>query len=162
MALNANYSFEELGEVKCSIIEKNCSAERVEFLKKLLEFNGFTVVVVNSPPPKTAAKPIVPAGTDAPVETTPPAPVITTFTVGVTDLTFNPINGVYNRQLKTEDGKFKTACAALIETPSLSINKSALNSWPTATVWLAGTTEKVAANVLDAVKRTAPIIKTHL
>ncbi|OFY86832.1 MAG: hypothetical protein A3F72_21340 [Bacteroidetes bacterium RIFCSPLOWO2_12_FULL_35_15] len=108
MALNANYSFEELGEVKCSIIEKNCSAERVEFLKKLLEFNGFTVVVVNSPPPKTAAKPIVPAGTDAPVETTPPAPVITTFTVGVTDLTFNPINGVYNRQLKTEDGKFVT------------------------------------------------------
>ncbi len=106
MALNGNYVFEELGEVKCSVIEKNCSAERVEFLKKLLEFNGFTVVVVNSPPPKTAAKPAV-ATPDAPAAPVlPPAP--TTFTVGVTDLTFNPVNGVYNRQLKTPDGRFVT------------------------------------------------------
>lgn len=106
MALNANYTFEELDGTKCSIIEKNCSASRVEFLKKLLEFNGFTVVVVNSPPPKTAAKPVVPAGAEAPVETAPPAS--TTFTIGVTDLTFNPVNGVYNRQLKTPDGHFVT------------------------------------------------------
>ena len=106
MALNGNYVFEELGEVKCSVIEKNCSAERVEFLKKLLEFNGFTVVVVNSPPPKTAAKPAV-AEADASVAPAPP-PAPTTFTVGVTDLTFNPVNGVYNRQLKTPDGRFVT------------------------------------------------------
>jgi len=106
MALNGNYVFEELGEVKCSVIEKNCSAERVEFLKKLLEFNGFTVVVVNSPPPKTAAKPAV-ATPDAPAAPVPP-PAPTTFTVGVTDLTFNPVNGVYNRQLKTPDGRFVT------------------------------------------------------
>ena len=106
MALNGNYVFEELGEVKCSVIEKNCSAERVEFLKKLLEFNGFTVVVVNSPPPKTTAKPAV-VEADAPVAPAPP-PAPTTFTVGVTDLTFNPVNGVYNRQLKTPDGRFVT------------------------------------------------------
>ncbi len=105
MALNGNYIFEELGEVKCSIIEKNCSAERVAFLKKLLEFNGFTVVVVNSPPPKVAAKPAA-AATDAPADPAPTPPE--TFTVGVTDLTFNPVNGVYNRQLKTPDGKYVT------------------------------------------------------
>ncbi|MCX6296829.1 MAG: hypothetical protein NTX97_12360 [Bacteroidetes bacterium] len=106
MSLNANYLFEELGEIKCSIIEKNCSAERVEFLKKLLQFNGFTVVVVNSPPPKIAAKPVAADVAETPVETAPSAP--TTFTVGVTDLTFNPVNGVYNRQLKNEAGKFVT------------------------------------------------------
>ncbi len=106
MSLNANYLFEELGEIKCSIIEKNCSPERVEFLKKLLQFNGLTVVVVNSPPPKTAAKPVAADAAEVLVETAPPAP--TTFTVGVTDLTFNPVNGVYNRQLKNEAGKFVT------------------------------------------------------
>lgn len=105
MALNANYTFEELGEIKCSVIEKNCSAERVDFLKKLLEHNHFTVVVVKSPPPKSVAKPVA-ASTETPVETSPTLPE--TFTVGVTDLSFNPINGVYNRQLKTEDGKFVT------------------------------------------------------
>ncbi len=105
MALNANYTFEDLGEVKCSIIEKNCKPERVEFLKKLLEFNGFTVVVVNSPPPKGAAKPAA-AAAETPVETAP-APA-QTFTMGVTDLTFNVMNGIYNRQLKTPDGRTVT------------------------------------------------------
>lgn len=105
MALNANYIFEELGEVKCSIIEKNCSAERSDFLKKLLEFNGFIVVIVKSPPPK-AAKPTA-AITETPLENTAPPPP-ETFTVGVTDLTFNPINGIYNRQLKTPDGRIVT------------------------------------------------------
>ncbi len=107
MSLNANYTFEDLGDVKCSIIEKNCKPERVEFLKKLLEFNGFTVVVVKSPPPKAAAKPAAAAATtDAPVQTAPLPPE--TFTIGVTDLTFNPINGMYNRQLNTPDGRTVT------------------------------------------------------
>lgn len=112
MALNQNYTFEDLEGVKCSIIEKNCNAARVEFLKKLLEHNKFTVVVVKSPPPKTAAKPVVTS--PAVGETTPETPVEAaptppeTFTVGVTDVSFNPINGVYNRQLKTEDDKFVT------------------------------------------------------
>jgi len=105
MALNANHIFEELGEVKCSIIEKNCSAERSDFLKKLLEFNGFIVVIVKSPPPKAAKPTAVIAET--PVEKTAPPPP-ETFTVGVTDLTFNPINGIYNRQLKTPDGRIVT------------------------------------------------------
>ena len=72
-----------------------------------MEFNGFTVVVVNSPPPKAAPKPAVVA--DAAAVPAPPAPALPeTFTVGVTDLTFNPVNGVYNRQLKTPDGKYVT------------------------------------------------------
>ncbi|MCX6187282.1 MAG: hypothetical protein NTU43_09870 [Bacteroidetes bacterium] len=106
MSLNANYTFEDLGDLKCSIIEKNCSQERVDFLKSLLEFNGFEVKVVKSPPPKgTKAAPAENTEEGAPTDI---AIVHETFTVGVTDLTFNPVNGVYNRQLKTENGKFVT------------------------------------------------------
>jgi hypothetical protein len=119
MALNPNHTFEDLGEVKCAIVEKNCTPERVDFLKKLLEHNGFTVVVVKSPPPKAAkpapAKPAatVPAGdapTPAPVVEVPAAPPPPeTFTVGVTDLTFSPINAVFNRELKTFKGQVVTS-----------------------------------------------------
>ena len=111
MAINKNHEFEELDGVKCGIVEKNVSPERVAFLKKLLEFNKFTVVVVPSPPPKVAAAPVVKAVEDEeappPVET---APVITpeTFTVGVTDYTYNTINAIYGRLLKTPDGHVVT------------------------------------------------------
>lgn len=102
MPLNQNHTFEDLGDVKCSIVEKNCSAERVSFLKSLLEFNKFTVVVVSSPPPKVAAKPI--AIDNNSVTDIPPA-ILETFTIGVTDLTFNPIKAIYNRELNSPQGK---------------------------------------------------------
>ena len=35
MAINKNHEFEELGGVKCAIVEKNASKERVAFLKDL-------------------------------------------------------------------------------------------------------------------------------
>ena len=109
MAINKNHEFEDLGTSKCAIVEKNASAERVQFLKTLLEFNKYEVVVVDSPAPKTA--PAAPVA--APVEgealapapaapAMPPAP--TTFTRGVTDLCFNATNAIFGRQLKTTDG----------------------------------------------------------
>lgn len=105
MALNPNHTFEDLGDVKCAIVEKNCSQQRVDFLKQLLEFNKFEVVVVKSPPPKAAAKPVAVAEGETPAEA-PPAPE--TFTVGVTDVTFSPINAVFNRELKTPKGDVVT------------------------------------------------------
>ena len=57
MAINKNHEFEELGGVKCAIVEKNASKESVAFLKDLLETNNFEVVVVPSPPPKAAPPP---------------------------------------------------------------------------------------------------------
>jgi hypothetical protein len=107
MALNATHTFEELDGVKCSIVEKLVPPARVAFLKELLEHNGYTVVVVGTPPPK--AKPVPPpkeGEAPAPVEP-PPAP--TTFTVGVTDVTFSPMNAVFNRELKTKDKTIVTA-----------------------------------------------------
>ncbi len=108
MAINANHPFEDLDGVKCSVVEKNCSPERVDFLKKLLEFNGYAVVVAKSPPPKAAVKPAVPAGTEpAPAaETLPPAPE--TFTVGVTDVMFNATNAIFGRLLKAPGGHIVT------------------------------------------------------
>ena len=111
MAINKNHEFEELDGVKCGIVEKNVSPERVAFLKKILEYNKFTVVVVPSPPPKVAAAPVVKVaeGEEAP-PVVEPDPVITpeTFTVGVNDYTFNTINAIYGRILKTPDGHVVT------------------------------------------------------
>lgn len=107
MAINKNHEFEELDGVKCGIVEKNVKPERVAFLKKLLEFNRYIVVVVPSPPPKTA--PIPPPKEGEPVvPPPPPPPVPETFTVGVTDYTFNTINAIFGRMLKTPDGHFVT------------------------------------------------------
>ncbi|MES2645467.1 MAG: hypothetical protein V4717_01230 [Bacteroidota bacterium] len=105
MAINKNHEFEELDGIKCAIVEKNASAERVAFLKSILAYNRYTVIVVPSQPAKVA-----PVAT-APVEGQPliPAPAATeTFTVGVTDLTFNPINAIFGRLLKAPGGHVVT------------------------------------------------------
>jgi len=112
MAINKNHEFEDLGTSKCAIVEKNASPERVQFLKTLLEFNKYEVVVVDSPAPKAApAAPVAaavegeapaPAATEPAAPIAPPAP--TTFTIGVTDLCFNATNAIFGRQLKTADG----------------------------------------------------------
>jgi hypothetical protein len=104
MAINKNHEFEELDGIKCGIIEKNAAAERVQFLKNLLEYNGFTVVVVASPPPKVAVA-------AQPLEDSEPSsglPLPETFTIGVTDYTFNPVNAIFGRSLKTKDGHVVT------------------------------------------------------
>ena len=124
MAINKNHEFEELDGVKCAIVEKNASKERVDFLKELLELNKYSVIVVASPPPKTAAAPApkpspattveggetpatpvaAPALPEAPPEPPPPS----TFTIGVTDVSFNPINAIFGRLLKTKEGNIVT------------------------------------------------------
>ena len=98
MAINQNHIFEDIDGQKCAIVEKNVDAGRIEFLKKLLEFNRFTVVVVASPPPKSAV-----LSTEEPVSALP-----TTFTIGVTDVRFNATNAIFGRLLKTPDGKIVT------------------------------------------------------
>ena len=108
MAINKNHEFEELDGIKCAIVEKNVAPQRVEFLKNLLQFNGYEVVVAASPAPKAAPapKPAAPANGEVQAEqaaTPPPPPAPETFTVGVTDITFNPINAIFGRALHTPD-----------------------------------------------------------
>jgi hypothetical protein len=82
MPINQNHLFEELDGVKCAIVEKNAAAERVAFLRDLLVFNRYTVVVVEK-------------GEG-------------TFTIGVTDVTFNPTNAIFGRLLRTPDNHVVT------------------------------------------------------
>jgi hypothetical protein len=109
MALNKNHEFEELDGVKCGIVEKNVKPERVAFLKALLEYNRYTVIVVPSPAPKAAPAPKPAEGEEAAAPPPPPPPAVTeTFTVGVTDYTFNAVNAIFGRMLKTKDGHIVT------------------------------------------------------
>lgn len=103
MAINKNHEFEDLDGVKCAIVEKNASPERVEFLKDLLEFNRYKVIVVPSPPPKAAPAPKPVEGEVPVVEPSALNPPPSTFTVGVTDVTFNATNAIFGRLLKTKD-----------------------------------------------------------
>lgn len=107
MAINKNHEFEDLDGVKCAIVEKNATKERVDFLRSLLEYNHYTVVVVASPAPKAApAKPAATTEETTPAPTPPPAPE--TFTIGVTDVMFNPTNAIFGRLLRTKDGHVVT------------------------------------------------------
>jgi len=116
MAINQNHLFEELNGVKCAIAEKNASKERVDFLKQILEYNHYTVIVVASPPPKAVPPTPPPAAvpgaevtieTAIPAEASPPPPP-ETFTVGVTDVMFNPTNAIFGRLLKAPGGHIVT------------------------------------------------------
>jgi len=71
-----------------SFVEKKIPKERMEFLKIILEHNDFEVIVQEIPPKKE----------DGP----------TLYNVAVTDLVFNPTTYVYQRRLKTLDGRIVT------------------------------------------------------
>lgn len=117
MAINKNHEFEDLNGVKCAIVERNVTKERTGFLKQLLEYNHYTVVIIPTPPPPVKAVPPkpVPAAASANEENVqatptspPPDPAPETFTVGVTDVTFNPINAIFGRLLKAPAGHIVT------------------------------------------------------
>jgi hypothetical protein len=93
MAINKNHEFEDLNGVKCSIVEKNISEERMNFLNDLLTLNKYTVVIATNAAPASA-------------EGEEPKP--STYTVGVTDLSFNPTNAIFSRLLKSSDGHIIT------------------------------------------------------
>ncbi len=127
MGLNANHTVEELGNIRCAIVEKNISQARVDFLTPLLTGNGYKVVCVEAEAPKakasvasTASSASTSSATDAngadavtsvtpvtePVEVGEVGEVL--YTLGVTDLLFNPINAVFGRLLRTSDGHVVT------------------------------------------------------
>ena len=75
---------QEIDGVLCTVVDNAISEDRLKFLKELLEFNRFEV--------KTAE-----------IEAEEGQP--STYTIGVTDLVFNPVISVYERALKRPDGK---------------------------------------------------------
>ncbi len=86
MALDSGkHSEKEINEIRCRVVETGISKERADFLKNLLELNGYEVQVQEIPP-KTGEDPV-------------------TYILGVTDVTFNPVLAVYEFKLKTPDGR---------------------------------------------------------
>ncbi len=84
MTLKAKHIVEEISGTRCTIVEKGATADRISFLKNLLEINKYEVIVIGEPI----------------VEGSPAL-----FTIGVTDLVFNPVIAVYEMALKTAEGK---------------------------------------------------------
>ena len=86
-ALNkGRHLFGELADgTKVTYVEKKIDQNRVDFLKDLLEHNGYTVRVVEEKR-KSEEDPQL-------------------YTLAVTDLVFNPVIAVYNRELRTKDGR---------------------------------------------------------
>lgn len=76
----------EVAGTRCSVVEMECNENRAGFLKKLLEHNGYEVLIQEE---LATAEPEVDKS----------------FTVGVTDITFNAVVAVYQRRLRTFSGK---------------------------------------------------------
>ncbi|MGB5243863.1 MAG: hypothetical protein WBN28_07960 [Lutimonas sp.] len=87
MGLSGKHQFGSIGETRVTFVEKNATQERLEFLKRLLEVNGFEVI------------------TEEEKRKTEDDPQL--FTIGVTDMVFNPTVYVFQRRLKTIDGLHK-------------------------------------------------------
>ena len=81
MALNkGKHLVEEIDGVRCTVVEKGITADRAQFLKNILELNGYEVKIATDTDPET-------------------------LKLGVTDIIFNPIIDVYERRLKSPTGK---------------------------------------------------------
>ena len=88
MSLSGKHMFGSIGETRVTFVEKGVEPGRRDFLKKLLEHNDFEVIV-DEVKKKNEEDPQL-------------------YTVAVTDMVFNPTIWVYQRKLKTFDGRMVT------------------------------------------------------
>jgi hypothetical protein len=85
---NAKHIVGEIDGVRCTIVELGITLDRLAFLTDLLQFNNYEVKQMTLPAEKEGEEP--------------------KYTIGVTDLVFNPVFAIYERSLKTPEGKFVT------------------------------------------------------
>jgi hypothetical protein len=81
---NAKHIVGEINGERCTIVEKGVNLERAAFLNDLLSFNNLEVKEMEEAPANPGEE--------------------TKYTIGVTDLIFNPVFAIYERQLKTREG----------------------------------------------------------
>jgi hypothetical protein len=81
---NAKHIVSEIDGIRCTIVESGVSLERAAFLRDLLEFNNLEVKEIEVPSENAAEE--------------------SKYTIGVTDLLFNPVFAIYERQMKTREG----------------------------------------------------------
>jgi hypothetical protein len=89
MALNnAKHIIGEIDGIRCTIIETGVTLERIAFLNDLLNYNNLETKELKEPS-------AIPGEEQK-------------YTLGVTDLLFNPVFAIYERQLKNREGTFVT------------------------------------------------------
>ena len=81
---NAKHIIGEIDGIRCTIVETGASLERAAFLTDLLGFNDLEIKEIQEPAVIQGEEP--------------------KYTIGVTDLYFNPVFAIYERQLKTREG----------------------------------------------------------
>ena len=81
---NAKHIVSEIDGIRCTIVESGVSLERAAFLRDLLEFNNLEVkeIIIQAETPGEEPK----------------------YTIGVTNLLFNHVFAIYERQLKNREG----------------------------------------------------------
>lgn len=83
---NGKHNVGEVDGVRCTLVESGISKERADFLKELLNFNGYQVKIQEE-------------------EKDDPSGNTKSYTIGVTDIVFNPVIAVYQKSLKRKDGR---------------------------------------------------------
>jgi hypothetical protein len=83
---NAKHIISEINGIRCTIVESGITLDRVAFLSDLLKFNNLEVKEMQDISEMVGEEP--------------------KYTIGVTDLKFNPVFAIYERQLKTREGTF--------------------------------------------------------
>jgi hypothetical protein len=82
---NAKHIIGEVSGERCTIIETGIKLERAAFLRELLEFNNLEIKEMKEEPTSEEEDP--------------------KYTIGVTNLVFNPVFAIYENLLKTVEGK---------------------------------------------------------
>ncbi len=88
MTLESNHNYGDIDGTRVTFLGKKIERSRMEFLKELMEYNGFEVIVKEEKKRKEEDPDL--------------------FTLGVTDMLFNPTIWVFGRKLKTLDGHIVT------------------------------------------------------
>ena len=84
----AKHQIGEIDGIRCTIVESGITRKRMEFLRGLLTFNKLEVKVKEDAPAEGSGE--------------------TLYTLGVTDIIFNPVYAVYERSLLSPDGTVVT------------------------------------------------------
>ena len=81
---NAKHIISEIDDVRCTIVESGVSLERAAFVTDLLAFNNLEVKEMKESSEIQGEE--------------------QKYTIGVTDLIFNPVFAIYEKQMKTREG----------------------------------------------------------
>ena len=121
---NGKHIIKEIEGTRCTLLEAGIPEERMEFLKHLMELNGYEVKAemepkkVQKPAPKVVPKEelknesgeeVKAESKELPKEELKEEEILPdTYVIGVTQISFNPVIAVYQRMLRNKKGQIVT------------------------------------------------------